>query len=144
MTQTVAKPAKPSPRNELWSVFDARRVKAPELTGLDAAVNGFVGWMKNRVPVLATLKAQAARVELLEPEIQKLSSSKFTEAVDDLRALARRNRLVGDAMDRALAVAREAALLAASACGPSPCRSWAPPQCAGAPSPRWLPAKAKR
>ena len=25
---------------ELWSIFDARRVKAPELRGLDIAVNG--------------------------------------------------------------------------------------------------------
>ncbi|HEX4123416.1 MAG TPA: hypothetical protein VHY37_01725 [Tepidisphaeraceae bacterium] len=110
MTQVAhPRPPKPAPRNELWSVFDARRVKAPELTGLDTAVNGVVGWVKNRVPVLATLKAQADRVEALEPEIQKLSGSKFTEAVDDLRALGRRGRLLGDAMDRALAVAREAA-----------------------------------
>jgi preprotein translocase subunit SecA len=109
---TTSQIAKPSHKNELWSVFDARRVKAPELTGLDAAVNGFVGWMKNRRPVLASLKAQAERVEQLEPEIQKLSGSKFTEAVDDLRALGRRGRLVGDAMDRALAVAREAAFRA--------------------------------
>jgi preprotein translocase subunit SecA len=109
---TTSQISKPSHKNELWSVFDARRVKAPELTGLDAAVNGFVGWMKNRRPVLSSLKDQAERVEQLEPEIQKLSGSKFTEAVDDLRALGRRGRLVDDAMDRALAVAREAAFRA--------------------------------
>ena len=47
---------------ELWSVFDARRVKAPELKGLDAiGQRRWSAWFKNRRPVLPRLKAQAAR-----------------------------------------------------------------------------------
>ena len=49
--------------SELWSIFDARRVKAPELKGLDLIANGFVGFFKNRRPVLSRLKAAAARIE---------------------------------------------------------------------------------
>ena len=60
---------------ELWSIFDARRVKAPELKGLDAMANGAVGWIKNRHPVLSRLAAQAKRIERLEPEIQNLGSA---------------------------------------------------------------------
>ena len=30
--------------DDLWSIFDARRVKAPELKGLDQFFSGFVGW----------------------------------------------------------------------------------------------------
>ena len=52
--------------NELWSIFDARRGKAPELRGIDLYVNGIVGWFNNRRPVLARLKEQAARIEKLE------------------------------------------------------------------------------
>jgi len=37
-----------SASNELWAVFDARRVKAPEMKGLDSVANGAVGWFKNR------------------------------------------------------------------------------------------------
>ena len=48
---------------ELWSVFDARRVKAPELKGLDAMANGIIGTVKNHRPVLPRLKAQAKRIE---------------------------------------------------------------------------------
>src|SRR5580693_9478007 len=95
--------------NELWSIFDARRVKAPELKGLDAMANGFVGFFKNRRPVLAKLKAQAARIELLEPQVRHLSSTEFQEKVHDLRALARVNRLQDEALDMAMAVIREAA-----------------------------------
>src|SRR5437763_896867 len=47
----------PSATNELWSIFDARRVKAAELRGLDLFMNGFVGWFKNRRPVLRLLRA---------------------------------------------------------------------------------------
>ncbi|HEX8915129.1 MAG TPA: hypothetical protein VF796_22450 [Humisphaera sp.] len=95
--------------NDLWSVFDARRVKAPELKGLDAAVNGLVGVVKNRRPVLSRLKAQVARIERLEPEIQNLGSTRFQEEVADCRALARRNKLTGPALDRAMAIVREGA-----------------------------------
>jgi preprotein translocase subunit SecA len=95
---------------ELWSVFDARRVKAPELKGLDAMANVAFGWVRNRRPVLPKLKLQAERIEALEPEIQKLGSVAFGQAVAEMRDLARLDRLHGDALDRALALAREAAV----------------------------------
>src|SRR5690242_15148267 len=98
--------------DELWSIFDARRVKAPELRGLDSAANGVVGWVKNRVPHLASLKAQAARVEKLEPEIHALSSSHFKEEVAKVRDEARLGRLEGPLMDRAVAISREAVVRA--------------------------------
>src|SRR5438045_5476630 len=95
---------------EMWSVFDARRVKAPELRGLDSMVNGVLGWFKNRRPVLKRLKEAADRVDKLEPEIHGLSSSRLKEEVSELRDLSRLGRLEGPAYDRAFAVAREAAL----------------------------------
>jgi preprotein translocase subunit SecA len=98
-----------SQSQELWSIFDARRVKAPELKGMDSMVNGVVGWFKNRRPVLSQLKAQAERIEALEPEVQDLGATRFREAVRECRDLARVNRLTGPALDRAMAVIREAA-----------------------------------
>jgi preprotein translocase subunit SecA len=98
--------------SELWSVFDARRVKAPELRGLDSTANGLVGWFKNHRPVLARLKTQAARIELLEPEIHNLGATRFREAVEECRDLARLKRLEGPALDRAVAIVREGALRA--------------------------------
>ena len=95
---------------ELYSVFDARRVKAPELKGLDAFANGLYGWAHNRRPILSSLKAQAARVEALEPEIQKLGATAFREAVAESRDLARLGRLEGPPLDRAMALTREAAV----------------------------------
>jgi preprotein translocase subunit SecA len=95
--------------NELWSIFDARRVKAPELRGLDLFVNGFVGSVKNRLPVLSRLKVQAARIEKLEPEIHGLGATRFREEVAKCRELARLNRLEDEALDRGLALVREAA-----------------------------------
>jgi preprotein translocase subunit SecA len=95
--------------NELWSVFDARRVKALELHGLDLYVNGIAGWFKNRRPVLSRLKEQAARIELLEPEIHALGASQFREQVGQMRDLARLNKLKGDALNRGMAFVREAA-----------------------------------
>jgi len=47
------------PPTTLWNIFDARRVKQPELRGVDLMVNGFVGWFKNRKPVLAKLRSAA-------------------------------------------------------------------------------------
>ncbi len=73
--------------NELWSVFDARRVKAPELKGLDAQANSFIGFFKNRRRVLKRLKQQAKRIDKLEPEIRALGSVPFQEEVAELRAL---------------------------------------------------------
>src|SRR5947208_1200660 len=84
--------------NDLWSVFDARRVKAPELKGLDSMVNGMVGVVKNRRPVLGKLRAQAERIERLEPEVMKLGSTRFQGEVADCKALARRNKMVGPAL----------------------------------------------
>src|SRR5947209_11209912 len=98
--------------NELWSIFDARRVKAPELRGLDATVNGVVGYLKNRRPVLSRLKAQAARIEKLEPEIHQLGSTRFQEEVAAVRDAARLGRMKGPVLDRAMAVVREGALRA--------------------------------
>src|SRR6476659_1277376 len=95
--------------NELWSVFDARRVKAPELRGLDAAANGVAGWFKNHAPALKRFRAQAERVELLEKEVRDLGSTRFQEAVFEARDTARVNRLTGPALDKAMAVAREGA-----------------------------------
>jgi preprotein translocase subunit SecA len=93
---------------ELWSIFDARRVKAPELRGLDLFYNGFVGWAKNRKPVLPKLREQADRIEKLEPQIKDLGSQAFRQAVAETRALAHMNRLEGEAFDRGVALAREA------------------------------------
>jgi preprotein translocase subunit SecA len=98
--------------DDLWSIFDARRVKAPELKGLDQLFGGVVGWAKNKRRVLARLTAQAERIELLEPQIHDLGSQRFGEEVAASRDLARLGRLTGDALDRALAIAREAAFRA--------------------------------
>jgi len=59
--------------------------------------------------MLSRLKAQAARIELLEPQVRHLSSVEFQDKVHDLRALARVNRLKGESLDMAMAVIREAA-----------------------------------
>ncbi|MGD0461408.1 MAG: hypothetical protein ABSB74_02865 [Tepidisphaeraceae bacterium] len=98
--------------DDLWSIFDARRVKAPELKGLDQVFGGVVGWAKNKRRVLPRLVVQAERIEKLEPEIHDLGSERFREAVAESRDLARLGRLNGEALDRALAIAREAAFRA--------------------------------
>src|SRR4051812_16945714 len=95
---------------ELWSIFDARRVKAPELRGLDTLVNGGGGFVKNRIPSLPRLRAIAQRVEKLEPEIHALGASAFRDEVEKIRELGRLGRLENDAeaLERGLALAREA------------------------------------
>src|SRR5688500_2459476 len=93
--------------NEFFQVFNARRVKAPELKGPDVLVNSFVGWFKNRQPYLKKLQAQAARIEKLEPEIHNLSAARFKETVEDLTAMARLGKMKGEALDRGMAVVRE-------------------------------------
>jgi preprotein translocase subunit SecA len=98
--------------DDLWSIFDARRVKAPELKGLDLFFSGAMGWIKNKRPVLGRLMAQAARIETLEPEIHNMGAQRFTEAVGESRDLARLGRLEGPALERAMAIAREAAFRA--------------------------------
>ena len=95
--------------HELWSVFDARRVKAPELKGLDATVNAAVGYAKNRRPVLSRLRAQAARIELLEPKVKDLGATLFKDAVAEHRDLARVGRLTDAALDMGVALIREGA-----------------------------------
>src|SRR4051812_4197367 len=95
--------------NEFWSIFDARRVKAPELKGLDALANGVVGYFKNRRRALARLKRQAERIDLLEKEVHALGAPRFAEEVQACRELARVNRLEGEALDKGMALAREAA-----------------------------------
>ena len=98
--------------NELWSIFDARRVKAPELKGIDAFVNAATGYVKNRRPVLPRLKAQALRIEALEPKVKNLGSVRFQEEVKEHRDLCRVNKLVGPHLDMAMALIREGALRA--------------------------------
>ena len=98
--------------DDLWSIFDARRVKAPELKGLDQFFSGIVGWAKNKRRVLPGLMEQAERIEKLEGEIHALGAQRFSESVSASRDLARLGRLEGQALDRALALAREAALRA--------------------------------
>src|SRR5258706_23186 len=66
-----------SAANELWAVFDARRVKAPEMKGLDSVANGAVGWVKNRRRMLARYKKQAERVEAMERHIPALAATGF-------------------------------------------------------------------
>jgi preprotein translocase subunit SecA len=98
--------------SELWSVFDARRVKAPELKGIDAFVNIATGYVKNRRPILARLKAQAARIEALEPQVKNLGSVRFKEQVKEYRDLTRVNKLIGPHLDMGMALIREGALRA--------------------------------
>jgi preprotein translocase subunit SecA len=95
--------------SELWAIFDARRVKAPELKGLDATVNVVTGKIKNQLPVLSRLRAQAERVEALEPKVKDLGSTQFQAAVQEHRDLARVNKLVGERLDMGLAIIREGA-----------------------------------
>jgi preprotein translocase subunit SecA len=92
---------------ELWSVFDARRVKSPELTPYDALFNTFAGWIKNRQPMLRKLRQQVGRIESLGDEIHALGATRFREEVAAIRDLARLNKLEGAALDRAVALARE-------------------------------------
>ena len=47
--------------NEIWSVFDARRVKAPELRGLDSMVSTVVGVVRNRSGYCFGLEFRATR-----------------------------------------------------------------------------------
>ena len=99
-----------SAAGELFHVFDARRVKAPELKGLDVGASAAVGWVKHKTPVLRSLKRLSRRVDRLEPLVQVLSSADFAGEVTRLRELARRGKLVGPELDRAFAVAREASI----------------------------------
>src|SRR5262245_32795064 len=94
---------------ELWSVFDARRVKAPELNAYDTFFSGFVGVVKNRLPTLKKLRAQAQRIETLEKEIHELGATRLREEVSEVRDLARLDRLGHEEkFERGVALAREA------------------------------------
>jgi preprotein translocase subunit SecA len=103
-----------SASNELWAVFDARRVKAPEMKGLDSVANGAVGWVKNRRRMLAHYKKQVERIEAMEKEIHDLGATRFMEEVQKVRDIARLNRMDDPATERALGLAREAAWRAVS------------------------------
>ena len=96
--------------NEMWSIFDARRVKVPELKGLDSVANGWVGWAKNKRRMLARYRRQVERIEDLEKEIKDLGATRFAEEVQKSRDLARVNKLEDEALCRGLALAREAAV----------------------------------
>ena len=98
-----------STAGELHDIFHARKVKAPELKGLDTMANVARGYVKNRVPVLPGLKKAARRVGALEPAVRDLGSTRFQEEVADLQAIARRGRLEGEALDMGVALVREAA-----------------------------------
>jgi preprotein translocase subunit SecA len=95
---------------ELHDVFHARKVKAPELKGLDTIANAARGYVKNRIPVLPGLKKQAARVTALEPKVRDLGSTRFQEEVADVRAAAKLGKLEGEQLDYGVALVREAAL----------------------------------
>ena len=95
--------------SELWSIFDARRVKAPELKGLDALMNAALGKVKNRQPVLPRLRAQAQRIELFEPKVKDMGATIFREAVKEHRDLGRVNKLTGEQLDMGWALIREGA-----------------------------------
>jgi preprotein translocase subunit SecA len=97
---------------DLWSIFDARRVKAKELRGADQWFNGIIGWAKNKRRLVGKYALQAQRIEALEPEIHELGAARFNEEVSLARDTARLGRLQGAPLERALAVAREAALRA--------------------------------
>src|SRR5947199_10704685 len=101
-----------SASNELWAVFDARRVKAPEMKGLDSVANGAVGWFKNRRRMLARYKRQVERIEAMEKEIHERGATRFAEEVQKCGDLAWRNRLEGADLERSLTRVREAAFLA--------------------------------
>ncbi len=101
--------------DELWSIFDARRVKQPELTGFDMAVAGLVGVYKNRLPYLSYLRKQAERIELMEKEVHTLGSNRFKEEVDKIKEIAHLGRFNPGkyqdtpSLERGMALVREAA-----------------------------------
>ncbi len=102
---------------EMYAVFDARRVKAPELRGLDQMVHSLRGYVKNRRPHTKELWDDVHKVSALEPEIKNLGAERFREAVNEMRDLARLKKLEGDALIRAFALCREGCW---RACGKRP------------------------
>lgn len=113
--------------SELSSIFDARRVKQPELNGFDTWVAGFVGVYRNRLPYLSMLKRQWQRIEAMEPEIHAMGANRFREEVDKVKEVARLGRLnpgrLQDraALERGMALVREAAWRAINK-RPFPCQ----------------------
>src|SRR5215471_11699701 len=93
---------------ELWAIFDARRVKAPDLKGPDLVVSAIRGYIKNRQPLLKKLRDAADRVTALEDSVHNLGATHFLEAVTEVRELARVKKLIGPALDKAVALSREA------------------------------------
>ena len=93
---------------ELWSIFDARRVKAPELKGPDLVVSAIVGFFRNRKPIVGRLRETANRITALEAETHILGATQFRAAVQEARDLARTGKLKEAALDKAFALTREA------------------------------------
>jgi len=94
---------------EVYTVFDARRVKQPELKNTDIPIAWIHGKIKNRIPVLPRLRKLAAQVEAMEKDVHNLSSTHFREQVEALQQDARVNKLLGEKFIRAFALAREGA-----------------------------------
>ena len=94
---------------EIYSVFDARRVKQPDLKNTDIPIAWIYGKIKNQIPVLPRLRKLANKVEALEKEFHVLSSTLFRERVELLKQDARVNKLEGDKLIQAFALAREGA-----------------------------------
>ncbi len=101
-----------SAAGELFHIFDARRVKAPEVKGLDVGANAAVGWVKHKVPVLRQLKAFSKQVDAQEDAVHKLGSNAFRDEVARIRDIARRGKLEQDqaSLVRAFALGREASV----------------------------------
>ena len=93
---------------EYWAIFDARRVKATDLKGADLWLSSVVGWFKNHRPVLARLWKQAEQIDRLEGEIHNLPTARFREEAQKCEELARVGKLTGEALNRGMALVREA------------------------------------
>ncbi len=89
------------------NIFAARRLKQPDLQPLDRFVHQLRGWWCNHWPQALELQRAIARVNRLEGELRNLSDHRLREEISGLKALARRHRLTGEALERALAVGRE-------------------------------------
>jgi preprotein translocase subunit SecA len=97
----------PTLTDQYQAIFDAGRLKQPELRPLDQFVHLIRGWVLNRWSNERELGRTIERVNRLESAIQPLSDRRFKDEITELMALARRRRLIGPALERALAVARE-------------------------------------
>ena len=91
-------------------IFDARRVKAPELRGLDPFVNGICRLVqKPHAGAGATQGGRRSASRSWSRRFTSSARSAFAKRLASCRELARLNRLEGAALERGLALAREAA-----------------------------------